>query len=108
MTYGFGSGDLEAALAGLEASRARMHEQLEAARIRAASFHELVENARQAEAVVRSPRGEVEVTAGADGSIHAVRFGESAFDLTAAELGRITTQTVDAAQRAAVETLPPL
>lgn len=94
--------------AALEAARSRMHAQLAAARARNAALHAFAAEARAAEATVRSPRGELEVTAGADGGIRSVRFAESAFDLTPAELGRLTTETTVAAQRAAAELLPPL
>lgn len=100
--------DLGAALAGLEAARGRMHAQLEAARARNAALHALAADAATAEATVRSPRGELEVTAGADGGIRAVRFSEAALELTPAELGRLTTETAAAAQRAAAELLPPV
>lgn len=94
--------------AELESARTRMRAQLQAARDRNAALHALADSLQGAQAVVRSPRGEVEVTAGADGGIRLVRFAEAALELSAAELGRLTTETAAAAQRAAGELVPPL
>lgn len=93
--------------AELEAARTRMRVQLAEARARNAALHAIADQVRAAEATVRSPRGEVEVTAGADGAVRAVRFGDAALDLSAADLGRLTTETVSAAQRAAADLVPP-
>ena len=94
--------------ADLEAARTRMRAQLAEARARNAALHAIADQVSAAEATVRSPRGEVEVTAGADGGIRAVRFAEAALDLAPADLGRLTTETVDAAQRAAAALIPSL
>jgi hypothetical protein len=94
--------------AELEAARTRMRAQLAEARARNAALHAIAAQVRTTEATVRSPRGELEVTAGADGGIRSVRFAESALDLAPAELGRLTTETAAAAQRAAAELVPPL
>ena len=72
--------------AELDAARARMHGQVQAARARNAALHALAEQTRTAEATVRSPRGEVEVTAEAGGGIRSVRFTDDATDLAPARL----------------------
>jgi len=85
-----------------------MRGQLADARARNAALHALAAEARAAEATARSPRGEVEVTAGADGTIRAVRFSDDVDDIDLSALGRLTTETIAAAQRAAAALVPPL
>ncbi len=90
-------------MAELDAARGRVQAQLQETRARNEALHSLAEQTAEATATVRSPRGELEVTAEAGGRIRAVRFAGTALDLTPADLGRLTTQTIVAAQRAAAE-----
>ncbi|WP_460773581.1 YbaB/EbfC family nucleoid-associated protein [Microbacterium sp. GXF7504] len=91
------------ALASLEAARARVLAQTERARAAAADAERLAEDVRALTTTARSPRGEVSVTAAADGGIERIEVAEGAYDLDAASLGRLLTETIRRAQQAAAD-----
>jgi DNA-binding protein YbaB len=83
--------------------RARIAEQVAAADARTAAIDRLAAEVRAAGATVRSPRGEVEVTASASAVVTDVRIADEALDLAPEELSRLVTDTVARAQAAASE-----
>ena len=88
-------------LSAMEATRARIHAQAAAARTRRDTLAELAASVDQTVATVRSPRGEVTVTASASALVQKVELQPTALDLDAVALGRIVTETIERAQRAA-------
>lgn len=98
---GFGASVFGAA--GPDEALALVRAQVEAAAARDAAIGRLADTVAAAAATVRSPRGEVEVSATASAAVTGVRFSEDALDLTPEELGRLTTETIVTAQRRAAE-----
>lgn len=85
----------------LESARATIASQLEQARERSVAMTALAETVTTTSATVRSPRGEVSVTATAGAAVSKVEFSADATALGAAALGALVTQTIASAQRAA-------
>ncbi len=82
----------------VQAARERMYGQVEAARVRHTALREAINEVRGLEATVRSPRGEVSVTAAMSGAVTDVRVLQD--DIDARTLSTILTQTIAAAQQA--------
>ena len=82
----------------VQAARERVHGQIEDARARHTALREAINEVRGLTATVRSPRGEVSVTAAMSGAVTDVRVLHD--DLDARTLSALLTQTVAAAQQA--------
>lgn len=97
-------GDFDEAMAQIGQARAELDRQVQQAAERKRVLQQLSADIGTTRVAERSPRGEVEVTAGAQGAVSGVRISPDAFaGLDAASLGRIITRTIAAAQhRAAV------
>ncbi|WP_187240563.1 YbaB/EbfC family nucleoid-associated protein [Microbacterium mitrae] len=80
------------------AARERVYGQVEAARARHNALRTAISEVRGLTATVKSPRGEVSVTAAMSGAVTEVRVLHE--DLDARTLSAILTQTVAAAQQA--------
>lgn len=82
----------------VQAARERVYGQVEAARARHSALREAIDEVRTLTATVRSPRGEVSVTAAMSGAVTDVRVHHD--DLDARTLSTLLTQTVARAQQA--------
>ena len=82
----------------VQAARERVYGQIEDARARHTALREAINEVRGLTATVRSPRGEVSVTAAMSGAVTDVRVLHD--DLDARTLSALLTQTVAAAQQA--------
>lgn len=91
------------AFSDLDAARATVEVQLQQARERNAAMTVLAERVNATSATVHSPRGEVAVTATATSAITAVTLAEGASALRPDALGKLLTETIGRAQRAAAE-----
>ncbi|MDY6214361.1 MAG: YbaB/EbfC family nucleoid-associated protein [Schaalia hyovaginalis] len=91
-------GDVEEAYARLEAVRARAERQLREAQDRKDRFAQVSRDAQSHAATVRSPRGEVEVTAQATGRILNLTFSSNALALGSEKLAALVTETIARAQ----------
>jgi len=89
--------------ADVDSARARIQSQLDEARARDAAITVLAEQVTAASATVRSPNGEVTVTATAAAVISDVTVSEAGRELAGSALGRLITETIARAQRAAAE-----
>jgi hypothetical protein len=89
--------------ANAEAARAHVRAQVAQAQMRADAVNVLADTVAVTTAKVRSPNGEIVVTATAGAAISDVKFSESAYALQPDALGRLVTKTILAAQRAAAE-----
>ena len=89
------------AFGDLESARATIEGQLERARERNAAMSVLADRVDSTSATVRSPRGEVAVTATA--AITDVKLAESALTLHPQALGKLLTETIARAQHAAAD-----
>lgn len=87
----------------LESARATIEAQLQRARDRNTAISALADQVSSTAATVRSPRGEVSVTATATAAISSVELTNAATALAPAALGTLLTQTIAQAQRAAAE-----
>ncbi len=85
----------------VQAARERVYGQIEDARARHTALREAINEVRGLTATVRSPRGEVSVTAAMSGAVTDVRVLHD--DLDARTLSALLTQTVAAAQQAVRE-----
>ena len=85
----------------LTRARGRVRAQVQAARARNAAITALAATVATTTATVRSARGEVTVTARPDASIVEIVVAAGALDLRHDALGRLLTDTVARAQRAA-------
>ena len=81
----------EAAAAKIAAVRARSRSNVQRAT-------RVSDHARTAQAVARSARNEITVTARAGGVIERIEFDDAAFDLAPAELSRLAVRTIAQAQ----------
>jgi DNA-binding protein YbaB len=90
-----------------DASTARraVRSQVDAARARAATVHDLTAQLAGLTTTVTSPRNEVTVSADARGTITTVTVNDDAFSYSAADLSTLITRTVLDAQRRAAETV---
>src|SRR5690554_2475998 len=86
-----------------EQARQRMHAQAEEGRQRRDALRDTAAAVRAATATARSTDGTVSVTAGAEGAVTDITVTDGALESTPEELGRVLTETVRAAQRAALE-----
>ncbi len=87
--------------AEVEAARAKVQQQFDAARTRHALLRSAIDGAEGATGTARSSRGEVTVVAGADGTIRSVVFADT--HVPATTLGPLVTRTIAEAQQAARE-----
>jgi DNA-binding protein YbaB len=87
----------------LETARATIATQLEQARERSVAMSVLAERVNATTATVRSPRGEVAVTATATAAITEVTLTDAASALRPEALAALLTATIGRAQRAAAE-----
>jgi len=87
--------------AEVEAARAKVQQQFDAARTRHALLRSAIDGAEGATGTARSSRGEVTVIAGADGTIRSVVFADA--HVPASTLGPLVTRTIAEAQQAARE-----
>lgn len=87
--------------AEVEAARAKVQQQFDAARTRHALLRSAIDGAEGATGTARSSRGEVTVIAGADGTIRSVVFADA--HVPASTLGPLVTGTIAEAQQAARE-----
>lgn len=87
----------------LDSARARIRSQVQDARERTAAVTVLADRVAATSATVRSPRGEVTITATAGAQVTGVTVAPGALELRADALGRIILDTIAAAQRAAAE-----
>jgi DNA-binding protein YbaB len=85
----------------LQSARATINDQVQQARDRATAIAQLAETVNTTSATVRSPRGEVSVTATAGAAISKVELSSDATALGPAALAALVTQTIASAQRAA-------
>ncbi|RLP82941.1 hypothetical protein D9V34_06750 [Mycetocola lacteus] len=81
-----------------EAARAELQAISAQADANAQGAAALADDARTLQASVRSPRGEVTVTARVGGAISAVQFADAALSLRPAELSRLVETTIAQAQ----------
>lgn len=88
-------------LAAAEAARERVAEQVARAAERKTQVQTLAADLRATTATAKSARAEVTVTAQPSGRITAVEFAPAAENLGAAELARLVTHTIAAAQHKA-------
>jgi DNA-binding protein YbaB len=94
--------DFEEAMAQIGQARAELDRQVQQAAERKRALQQLSADIGTTRVAERSPRNEVEVTAGAQGAVSGVRISADAFArLDAASLGRIITRTIAAAQHRA-------
>jgi DNA-binding protein YbaB len=91
------------AFGDLDSARAMIDSQLEQARERSVAMSAMAERVASTTATVRSPRGEVAVTATASAAITDVTLSDAASTLNPVTLGRLITETISRAQRAAAE-----
>jgi DNA-binding protein YbaB len=87
----------------LDSARARIRQQVQGARERSAAVTVLADQVATTTATVRSPRGEVSVTATASAQVSDVTIAPGALELRADVLGRLIRDTIAAAQRTAAE-----
>jgi hypothetical protein len=87
----------------LDTARATITAQVEQARERSLAMTVLAERVNATTATVRSPRGEVAITATATATITEVALTEAATALRPDALGLLITETIGRAQRAAAE-----
>ena len=87
----------------LDSARARIRQQVQGARERSAAVTVLADQVAATSATVRSPRGEVSVTATAGAQITDVTVAPGALELRADVLGRLIRDTIAAAQRTAAQ-----
>ena len=89
--------------ASIDSARARVQAQLAEARARDAAITVLADEVSTASATVRSPRGEVSVTATASAIVTDVTLAAASIGLGPEALGRLVAETIARAQRAAAE-----
>lgn len=91
-------------LAAVEAARAKIDADIAAAESRLADIDELADKIRSASVTVRSPRGEVAVTAQPTGRVASVEFSAAAERLATRALSRLVAETIAHAQHRAALT----
>lgn len=89
--------------ADVDSARARIQTQLAEAKARDAAITMLAQQVNAASATVHSPHRELSVTATASATITSVTLTAEALELGESALGRLITETITRAQRAAAD-----